>query len=55
MKHTIEISTIDALLLVQLLHTNNLENETDKLMAERLKDKILEKVGKNLAEHAKDE
>ena len=44
MKHTIEISTVDALLIVQLLHDNNLENETDKLIAERLRNKIIKEV-----------
>ena len=44
MKHTVEIDTVDALLLVQLLHENNLENETDKRIARRLKDIIIEKV-----------
>lgn len=50
MKHTIEISTVDALLIIQLLDDNHLENETDKLIAERLKNKIIEKVGKELSE-----
>ena len=48
MKHTIEISTTDALLIVQLLHENYLENETDKLIAERLRNEIIEKVAKEL-------
>ena len=48
MKHTIEINTIDALLLVQLLHDNHLENETDKLIAERLRNQIIEIVGNDL-------
>ena len=50
MKHTIEINTIDALLIVQLLHDNHLENETDKLIAERLRSKIIEQIGKELSE-----
>ena len=50
MKHTIEISTVDALLIIQLLHDNHLENETDKLIAERLRSQIIEKVGKELSE-----
>lgn len=50
MKHTIEINTIDALLIVQLLHDNHLENEIDKLIAERLRNKIIEQVGKELPE-----
>ena len=50
MKHTIEIDTVDALLIVQLLHENYLKNETDKLIAERLRNEIIEKVGKELSE-----
>lgn len=50
MKHTIEIDTVDALLIVQLLRENNLENETDKLIAKNLKDRIIELVGKELSE-----
>ena len=50
MKHTIEISTVDALLIVQLLHDNYLENEIDKAIAERLRNEILEKVGKELSD-----
>lgn len=50
MKHTIKISTVDALLIIQLLHDNNLQNETDKLIAERLRNEIIEKVGKELTE-----
>ena len=50
MKHTIEISTVDALLIIQLLHDNNLQNETDKLIAERLRNAIIEKVGQELTE-----
>ena len=50
MKHTIEISTVDALLIIQLLHDNNLQNKTDKLIAERLRNEIIEKVGKELTE-----
>ena len=50
MKHTIEISTVDALLIVQLLHNNHLENEIDKSIAERLRNEILEKVGKELSD-----
>lgn len=44
MKHNIEISTVEALLIVQLLHENNLSNETDKIIAKRLKDMIIKKV-----------
>lgn len=50
MKHTIEISTVDALLIAQLLHDNHLENEIDKSIAERLRNEILEKVGKELSD-----
>ena len=50
MKHTIEIDTVDALLIVQLLRENNLENETDRLIAKNLKDKIIELVGRELSE-----
>lgn len=50
MKHSIEISTVEALLIVQLLRENALENETDKLMAQRLKDMIIEKVAVQLSE-----
>lgn len=53
MKHTIEISTIDALLIVQLLHENNMQNETDKRIAERLRENILETVGKQLCKKEK--
>ena len=49
MKNTIEISTTDALLIIQLLHDNHLENEIDKLIAERLRNQIIEKVGKELS------
>jgi hypothetical protein len=44
MKHNIEISTVEALLIVQLLHENNLSNETDKIIVKRLKDMIIKKV-----------
>ena len=50
MNHKIEISTVDALLIVQLLHDNYLENDTDKLIAERLRNEIIEKVCKELSE-----
>lgn len=50
MEHTIKINIIDALLIVQLLHDNHLTNETDKLIAERLRNKIIEKVGRELRE-----
>ena len=50
MKHTIEISTADALLIVQLLRENQLENEKDKLVAERLKYEIICQVNKDLSE-----
>ena len=50
MKHNIEISTVEALLIVQLLRENDLENETDKLIAKRLKDTIIEKVSYQLSE-----
>ena len=49
MKHTIEISTADALLIVQLLRENNLENEIDKLGAKRLKEKIIKTVSEDLS------
>lgn len=49
MNHTIEINTVDALLIVQLLHNNYLKNETDKLIAERLKNEIIEKVSRELS------
>ena len=48
MNHTIEINTTDALLIVQLLHNNYLRNETDKLIAEKLKNMIINKVSKEL-------
>lgn len=48
MKHTIEIRTVDALLIVQLLHDNHLKNETDKRIAERLRTEIIEKVTEDL-------
>lgn len=50
MKHNIEISTVEALLIVQLLRENALENETDKLISQRLKDMIIEKVSNALSE-----
>ena len=50
MKHNIEISTVEALLIVQLLRENVLENETDRLMASRLKDVIIERVAEQLSE-----
>ena len=50
MKHNIEISTVEALLIVQLLRENALENETDKLIAQRLKDMIIENVATQLSE-----
>ena len=50
MKHTIEINTVEALLVVQLLRENNLESETDKLIAERLKERIVKAVSKELSE-----
>lgn len=50
MKHTIEISTADALLIVQLLRENQLENETDRLIAERLKYEIISQVNEDLHE-----
>ena len=49
MKHTIEISTADALLMIQLLRENNLENEIDKFGAERLKEKIITTVSEDLS------
>lgn len=49
MKHNIEISTVEALLIVQLLRENSLENETDKEMARRLKDTIIERVAMQLS------
>ena len=54
MKHTIEISTVDALLIVQLLHEKYFENETDRNIAEKLRDKILTIVGNNLSEQTKE-
>lgn len=48
MKHTIEISTADALLIVQLLRENQLENKTDKLVAEKLKYEIISQVNEDL-------
>ena len=50
MKHNIEINTVEALLIVQLLRENDLENETDRLIAKRLKDTIIEKVAMQLRE-----
>ena len=50
MKHNIEINTVEALLIVQLLRENALENETDKLIAKRLKDMIIEEVAAQLSE-----
>lgn len=50
MKHTIEINTVDALLIVQLLHDNHFENVVDKSIAKRLRKEIIEAVGKELCE-----
>lgn len=50
MKHTIEINTVEALLIVQLLRENNFESETDKLIAERLKERIVGAVSRELSE-----
>lgn len=50
MKHNIEISTVEALLIVQLLRENELQNETDRLIAERLKDTIIKKVSTALSD-----
>ena len=55
MKHTIEISTVDALLIVQLLHDNHFKNVVDKAIAERLRNEIIEKVGRDLYESANKE
>ena len=55
MKHAIEISTVDALLIVQLLHYNHFENVVDKTIAERLRNKIIERVGKDLYESVNEE
>ena len=49
MNHNIEISTTEALLIVQLLRENDLENETDKLIAKSLKDMIIKKVTNELS------
>lgn len=49
MKHNIEISTVEALLIVQLLRENSLENETDREMARRLKDTIIKRVTTQLS------
>lgn len=50
MKHIIEISTADALLIIQLMLENNLENEIDKLCVERLKEKIIKTVSEDLSQ-----
>ena len=55
MKRTIEINTVDALLIVQLLHDNHFENVVDKTIAERLRNKIIERVGKDLYESVNEE
>ena len=55
MKHAIEISTVDALLIVQLLHDNHFEKVVDKTIAERLRNKIIERVGKDLYESVNEE
>lgn len=44
-----KFNAIDCLLILRLLNNNNLENETDKLLAERLKQKITKKVKKELS------
>ena len=43
-----KFNAIDCLLIVRLLNNNTLENEIDKLVAERLKKKIAKKVEKEL-------
>ena len=43
------INVIDCLLILRLLNNNNLENETDKLLAGRLKQKITKKAIKELS------
>ena len=55
MKHAIEISTVDALLIVQLLHDNHFENVVDKTIAERLRNKIIKRVGKDMYETVNEE
>lgn len=50
MKHNIEINTVEALLIAQLLCENDLQNETDRQIASRLKDMIIEKVAIALRE-----
>ena len=50
MKHNIEIDTVEALLIIQLLRENSLDNDTDRLIAKRLKDTIIEKVAAKLSE-----
>ena len=49
MNHNIEISTVEALLIVQLLRENDLLNETDKSIARNLKDMIIKKVTTELS------
>lgn len=53
MKHSIEISTVEALLIVQLLRENELKNQTDKVMAKSLKDLIIKKVAAELSKTKK--
>ena len=53
MKHTIEFSTANALLINQLLLENKLENEIDKLSAERIKEKIIKTVSEDLSQKNK--
>ena len=48
MKHTIEISTVESLLIINLLEEPrikvSLQNENDRQMARRLKDRIRKEV-----------
>lgn len=54
MKHKIEFTTVDALLLIQLLNENNFENEIDKKLANNLRQNILDVVGNDLKDNEKE-
>lgn len=48
MEHNIKISTVEALLIIQLLRENEFSNKTDKIMARSLKEMIIGKVAAEL-------
>lgn len=51
MKHVIEMSTVEALLVFNLLDKIDIQNEIDKQIAERLKERIMDTVANQLSDH----